>query len=336
MEDFNRVIFGDTPQINPQKEEEKKKIKKVSALIGAAFIAMYFVPEILNSLLSDIIRIVGPTKEVITFINDPAVSLLLQIIFSFLTCTLPFLILPIGLGKKTAQLVNLNKPNWGLFIAFTFVGVGISAFANIASNELGAIFEAFGVHFSSPRFNYPTGVFGMLLSYLAIAVTPALVEEFAMRGMVMGTARPHGELFGLIVSATLFSLMHGNLVQIPFAFVMGIIIGYAVIKSGSIITGMTIHFLNNAISVTMAYTMSKIESFTVQGICSIAYVGICAVLLIAGLFLAQKIDRGVWYLNKGESLLTDREKFKIFFLSPTVIVSVILTVVECMGTITLG
>ena len=40
MEDFNSVVFGRAPQINPLKVEEKKKIRKISNLIGAAFIAM--------------------------------------------------------------------------------------------------------------------------------------------------------------------------------------------------------------------------------------------------------------------------------------------------------
>lgn len=333
MEDFNSVVFGRAPQINPLKVEEKKKIRKISNLIGAAFIAMSLVPSILNSLVSNIIRIIGPTAEVLAFVNDPAFLMVLQIVFSFAIFTLPFLIIPIGIGEKTSELAAFKKPKSGLFLAFVFMGVGISAFGNIVSNQIGAMFEAVGIYFDSPDFNYPTGIFGMLLSYLSIAVTPALVEEFATRGMVLGASKKHGEFFGLIVSAFFFSFLHGNLVQIPFAFVMGIVIGYAAIKTGSIIPGMVIHFLNNAIAVSLSYTMDRVESITVQGIISLAYIGVCTILLIVGIFLAQAKDNGIWQLEKSESLLTNGEKLKIFALSPTVIISFIMTISECAQTI---
>ena len=333
MEDFNSVVFGKEPQINPLKAEEKKKIRKTSNLIGAAYIAMNLVSVILNSFVSDIIIFIGPSAEVLAFINNPTVVMVLNIVFSMVMFTLPFLILPVGIGKKTSELAALRKPQGGLFTAFVFIGVGISAFGNIVSNQIGAMFEMVGVHFTSPDFSFPSGIFGMILSFLGIAVTPALVEEFANRGMVLGAARQHGLFFGLIVSSAFFSLMHGNLVQIPFAFVMGIVIGYAAIKTGSIITGMVIHFLNNAISVSMSYGMASVESVTVQSMISLAYIGICTLLLVIGIFLAQAKDKNIWHLEKSESLLTDREKLKVFVLSPTVIISIIMTIAECAETI---
>ena len=183
MEDFNSVVFGKEPQINPLKAEEKKKVRKTSNLIGAAFIAMSLVPTLLNSLVSDIVRIIGPTADVIAFVNDPAFILVLQILFSIIIFTLPFLILPVGLGKKTAELGTFKKPQGGLFIPFVFIGVGISAFGNIASNQIGSIFEMIGVYFDGPDFKYPAGIFGMILSYLSmippiiiVNITPVIKE----------------------------------------------------------------------------------------------------------------------------------------------------------------
>ena len=211
------------------------------------------------------------------------------------------------------------------------MGVGLSAVANLVTNKLAAIFDAFGIHFMLPDIAYPEGVFGFALSFIAIAVTPALVEEFATRGMVMGAARQFGEGFGLIASAVFFALMHGNMVQIPFAFIMGLIIGFAVIKSGSLITGIAIHFFNNAMSVCLTYVMESVQSVKVESVISLFYIVFCLIIFLLGLGLAQKGEEKVWSLKPSESLLSNGEKLKLFFLSPCMVAAVGLTVIDCIS-----
>lgn len=330
MKEFN----GFYPTYNPLKDEEKRKIRKASNLIGTAFIVLWLIPDFLNSIYSDVVtKIIGFTPEVSAVISDPAFILLLQTFYSIIMFTLPFLILPVGTGKRISELALIKKPKGSLFAAFVLIGVGVSAFANLLTNRIAMVFETVGIEFLSPDITYPEGIFGMALSYIAIAVTPALVEEFATRGMVMGTARQYGELFGLVTSATFFALMHGNLVQIPFAFMMGLVIGFAVIKTGSVVTGMVIHFLNNAISVSMTYLLANVESILLQGIISVGYLAFCVVLLLMGVFYAQNKEKDVWKLSEGDSLLSEGEKFKTFFLSPTVIVAIGLTVIDCINMI---
>ena len=86
----------------------------------------------------------------------------------------------------------------------------------------------------------------------------------------------------------------------------------------------------------MGIFLAKIESITIQSIISIVYIGICALLLLLGIFLAYKKDKGIWRLEKGDSLLSNGEKMKCFFFSPTVIIGMVMTAVECFGTISFG
>ena len=72
----------------------------------------------------------------------------------------------------------------------------------------------------------------------------------------MQSLRKYGDGFAIIMSSFVFALMHGNMIQIPFAFIAGIGIGYAVIKTGTMWTGIIIHFINNAIAV-ISMTVSQ-------------------------------------------------------------------------------
>lgn len=69
--------------------------------------------------------------------------------------------------------------------------------------------------------------------------------------MIFQSMRRFGDSFALILSAILFAMFHGNLVQAPNAFLMGLVIGYFVLYSGSLWVGVIIHMVNNILSFAM-------------------------------------------------------------------------------------
>ena len=122
-----------------------------------------------------------------------------------------------------------------------------------ASSIFGSIFQnLFGIEFTMAEDGIKLTTASVILPYIVkTAVLPALIEEFAMRGVVMQSLRKYGDWFAIIMSSLVFALLHGNMVQIPFAFIAGIAIGYAVTVTGSMWTGILIHFLNNLASIIM-------------------------------------------------------------------------------------
>ena len=72
-------------------------------------------------------------------------------------------------------------------------------------------------------------------------VLPAFIEEIVFRGAIMQSLRRFGDGFALLVSSVLFAVVHGNFVQAPYAFLMGLVIGYFVLRTGSLWAGIFIH-----------------------------------------------------------------------------------------------
>lgn len=95
----------------------------------------------------------------------------------------------------------------------------------------------------------PSGVLETLIYVINFAVAPALFEEFAFRCVILQPLRKYGDWFAIVATSFCFAILHGNMVQIPFAFIVGIALSYFCIKTKSIWTSVTIHFLNNLISV---------------------------------------------------------------------------------------
>jgi sodium transport system permease protein len=88
---------------------------------------------------------------------------------------------------------------------------------------------------------------------LVIAVTPALCEELAFRGFILSGLRHMGHKWGAIVLASVFfGIAHGLLQQSLSACAVGIVIGYIVVKTGSLWPGVLFHCTHNSLSVFQA------------------------------------------------------------------------------------
>lgn len=83
-----------------------------------------------------------------------------------------------------------------------------------------------------------------------IALAPAICEELAFRGFVLSGLRRMGQTWqAILVSSALFGLAHGILQQSIGAAVIGVVIGYLAVKSGSLLPGVAYHAVHNGLSV---------------------------------------------------------------------------------------
>ncbi len=85
-----------------------------------------------------------------------------------------------------------------------------------------------------------------------MAFVPAICEELAFRGFIFGgLVRERGRLRAVLITAILFGVSHGVLQQSIAATVMGVLLGWIALRTGSVLPGILIHFTNNALSVSM-------------------------------------------------------------------------------------
>ncbi|MFQ6749765.1 MAG: lysostaphin resistance A-like protein [Clostridia bacterium] len=98
---------------------------------------------------------------------------------------------------------------------------------------------------SSTITSYPLSMF--LVALFASAVLPAFCEEFANRGMLLNGLKKLGVKKAIVISGLLFALMHLNVGQFGYAFMVGMFFAFVCIATGSIVPGIIMHFLNNGI-----------------------------------------------------------------------------------------
>lgn len=116
--------------------------------------------------------------------------------------------------------------------------------------------------------------------FIVVAVLAPVFEELMYRGVIMYELRRSWSfLFANIFQATIFGVMHMNLVQGLYTAVLGLIIGYAYEKSGTVYMAVLIHFLFNASNLFVGGLFENILSPLLYIMSGIAAISAACILL---------------------------------------------------------
>ena len=298
-------------------EQEKKALRRAAWAVCVPGMVFFFVTLFWSQIVLSVCAELGLDKNsVLETLRNPAVLQIIQVCLSLLLLTVPFVICAKIAGFNISSGAGLIKPQSENNFAYFLFGLGFCSFANIAVSAAGRIFQSFGINYSAPKNEDPEGVFGFLLVVVSTAIVPALVEEFAFRGIVFGLLKPFGEAFAIIASAAVFGVLHGNFEQIPFAFLVGLILGFVRAKTNSLVICMLIHAANNFIATLISYS-----SFAPAALVNILYtVYIMLALTLSVLSVAYLKGKNAFALKKADTVNTLKKTYFNFFLSPAFII----------------
>ena len=183
------------------------------------------------------------------FGDDLVVSYALNTFFEFMTYFVFYAIIIKVLNQSISQTCALGLPDRKglalpcIFISLSMVLYGV-VFLNLLSSFTENVFHAvpYEPEFAVDSFTPFTFIFVLINS----ALIPALIEEFAFRGAIIGIFRRYGDIGAIFISTIMFSLVHRNFVQIPYTFMFGLGLGLTRIITNSIWPCILAHFINNA------------------------------------------------------------------------------------------
>lgn len=127
--------------------------------------------------------------------------------------------------------------------------------------------------------------------FLYFSLGAPIVEEIVFRGLVLRGLEKYGRRFAIVISALLFGAFHGNLVQSPYAFLVGLVLGY-VASEYSIFWAMVLHMLNNLV---LGDTLPRLT----QGLGEVG-----AGLVLQGLILGSAITALVLVIRRRKEIIT--------------------------------
>lgn len=156
--------------------------------------------------------------------------------------------------------------------------------------------------------------------YLYACLLGPVAEEILFRGLVLRSLRPYGKKFAILVSSLLFGLFHGNLMQAPFAFVVGLMMGYVALEY-NIWWAVVLHLINNLV---FADLLPRILVFLPHGTGDLmltVFLLACTAASVVILILRWREVREYWKENP-----TEKGTYSAFFRAPAMVVFLVITV----------
>ena len=181
-----------------------------------------------------------------------------QSITMILTIGLPPVLFAFWLSRDWRQTLKLNLPKQNTVAIFVLAAViplllqPLTVYIQIFIQWLYPVNAASGAGLEqiSAMFSQAS----LWSALFVIAVLPAVCEEIAFRGfMLSGLQTESKQWSSIFITAAFFGLAHGMLQQSLNAFLVGILIGYLVVRTNSIWVGVLYHFVHNGFTVVLQF-----------------------------------------------------------------------------------
>ena len=245
---MNKYKFGLDPRTGTLSEDDSKKYFSTVGLAVFIFMLVSYATSFLASLLM--------FKFAPSWLENGAILNGLSLIAQY------------GVGLPAALLVLRRLPRdtnpseplgfggfiGGLCVTFTFMSVG-STVANLLTNGIELIFDR---SLTNPVESTTYGE-SFLVNLIFVAILAPIIEELVFRKLICDRLLPLGEGYAIFLSAAIFGLVHGNLFQFFYAFLVGMLFSYIYVKTGRVRYSLIYHMLTNFLGgVLLPWVLEKL------------------------------------------------------------------------------
>ena len=178
------------------------------------------------------------------------------VLTQLLIIALPVFILIRMLKLDGNEVLRLKAPRLKEVLLVPFIAIPASILVALLSQVINTIYP-FPEHYLKMLGGLFTMDLPLWASFLVIAVAPGICEELMFRGFLIRFFQKYGMRVSIVLSGLLFAAFHLD----PFRFVpvliLGMILAYLTLRSGSIFNAMLSHTINNGFALVIMSLASK-------------------------------------------------------------------------------
>ncbi len=189
--------------------------------------------------------------------------------------------------KKTGEYIKYRNAKIDKWILIAILGFSAALSLNILISYTGLAGLSSGFELVSEAI-YNSSIFVQLLATVILA---PLVEELLVRGLIYKRMRRWASpILAAIVSSTLFGLIHMNIVQFIYAFLLGMLLALVYEKFQNIWAPILFHFAANSTSILISNVPGVEELFESETILAVVCLTTGVVMVALTIFFI-KIDK---------------------------------------------
>ncbi len=310
------------PYVEPLWKKEKRKIRTAGNGIGLAMLGYIAITAFVSAILFLLIDIFYPAANIhgLFYVTETAELIFTTAVYIF-SLLIPFVIYVLCIKMPFKVAFPFRKAKADLTIGGIFIGLGTCILASYVVAYLQLGLEYIGIGITMPEYEIPETVPGLVLYIISLTIIPAFIEEMVFRGIIMQSLRRFGDIFAIVASALIFGILHLNLIQMPYAFILGLCIGYFVVRTGSLWVGIIVHFINNAIAIAFEifYPYMTEEAYYFANFLYNLVVVILAVIAIVYVLFKY---RNIFRFEPSGNILSPEKRSLYFITSPMLVLAI--------------
>lgn len=266
---------------------------------------------------------------------DTTSLLLLDVLASIVGLFIVGLLYCLFSKTNLGSVIKIKWVSLSLAAPLIMAALTISLTADFLTDLLQNSFAVFGVENNVNLSVESKTLIENIVNIIAVSVIPPLVEEFLFRGIVLGKLRIFGDAFALFLSSALFAIMHGNIIQIPFAFIVGLALAFLTIKTNSLLPAIVVHFIVNFRSVIISILLDN--NVIDENILNNIYLICIFVIFVLGIISAAVLSRKKNFIKlSSRDDIPFREAVKSSMFSAGILVFMIYSILITFQTISIS
>ncbi len=216
----------------------KRKMKELGFVVGIAILLYVGIQTILSLLFSIFLP-----SLLHNIFNQEEISMLMQLLLQIFSLGIAsaFVLAYCNKTPKEEKNISFSQKAKIILIGIFIIFVLQILLSYILYPKIGLDYDITEMFTTSQESSW----ISKIILILTLAVTPAIFEELFFRKAIIDFTLPYGKNFALLFSALLFGLIHMNLSQGLFAFLIGLVFATIYIYTKDIKLTMIIHFINN-------------------------------------------------------------------------------------------
>lgn len=348
----DRQIFYDEPAPLSSYVFDKDEKKKAKRIVSRTFLGVFFYWLIIQGVAAVIMLVAAVIAEKhygeagIAFVSSGTFTMLLQLVCYGVALPIFFAITK-RIPRATTP--KKNKLPFGQFMILVLIAWATMIIGSYVSSLVDLILtKMYGLPVNNVVDSMVSDTPLLLITLVAVIVGP-IVEELIFRKVMIDRLSVFGDRTAIIISSIAFGLFHGNLSQLFYATLVGLVLGYVYSRTrkiwNSIFIHMIINFLGSVIPLIGQWASDNImrlgddmsvlslEEQSLYSLSEALYLATSALqtgVFIAGLvfLIIYTVKRKFKVSHSCEMLIPRKERAGVYLANPGVILFIVICIIS--------
>lgn len=304
---------------------QEQHLKRNVTAISVAMAGVFLLPTLLwvpvTAVIQTVVNVLGKATTqfvLLTTMAQEIRELILYLLSVLLPiCFLRFFLRDVDIDAPMRRLPD--KKTWSYALPLTLTVVALSG---AGAQFINSLLLQLHIIPLTPNNMLPGNNISLAFYLIRVMFLPAVLEEYLFRGLILHSLRRYGDTFAVVLSSALYGMMQYTVTRNLSGFVFGLVLGYFVLRTGSVITAIICHLCTGAVNSVVVLIQHFLPSHYEQ-MENILFIVLLAVGIVSFILLCTR-ESNAFIMSDTNNTISTAYKLKLCLRNGALIVVLIL------------